>query len=898
MGAGSALEMRRSGSFWLLVFCALGVWSTGQVAGSEMTCVSCPTGQYLEYVSEDEMRCRACPANSRTPSAANATSVLDCECEAAYTSSSRICEECGLGTFKPAFGNVSCTVCPANTNTTALGRAAASDCLCVSGFYLPEIPTKTGFFTDYANFALTVQRGQTVEIGWVGSHPFGVSTEGVKGALLSSSVFGYDAGNADNKVTRFHVPTDFDGVLYFFCVNHGAMGNANSQITILDNNVVCVPCAPGHFKGFIANDVCALCVAGTFCPEQTSVPEQCVANSASAEGSGALSDCQCLPGFYLDESAGYECVQCAVGTYKEEQGQQACSVCPANTFNPELGSISLGACEPCDPAARAPEGSSAVGACLCSLGYSGQPGGDCEACVPGKFRSNTAEYICSDCPVDSYNDQPLMDSVESCISCPANTSSQGQFGSGALLECLCDAGFRAALADDASAWRCTECGAGRFQATPNSSVCDECPRGTFSAALTAISPGTCGDCADGTFADSLASSVCVACSPSNWQNLAESDAKSKPCQRCPGNSSSDVTGAISVTTCVCLDGFSFYSDSFVDELADVGRYGCGECEAGQYCPGAGSSLDCPVNTWSIRSVNAGPCTECAPHSYALRVREMGSPGQCQCVRGAEGSYDQNCSLCGLGTYQPCDFSLGEANPGPECGQAPATDAASAQVCAACPADTYSDHAGAASCSACPANSSSARGSVAVTNCRCNPRFYGEDGASCVSCPVRRFCHSGLDHACRVHSSSPVMSDSADDCTCNAGYYSVNSTSRCLKCVAGYYCIGGEHRALCPANSSSDAGATSRTACACDAGAWRGCINDDQGLGRNHSGLCVVDYAHACTPCRAGDICFNSTLLHCPTHSTSVVGSSDADDCVCNSGYYNKDVETHHETHHD
>ena len=283
MGAGSAREMRRSGPCWLVVFCALGVWSTGPVAGSEMTCVSCPTGQYLEYVSEDEMRCRTCPANSHTPSAANATSVLDCECEAAHTSSSRICEECELGTFKPEFGNVSCTVCQANTNTTAPGRSAASDCLCVPGFYLPEIPYE------------------------------------------------------------------------------------------------CVPCAPGHFKGTITNDECAQCVEDTFCPEQTSVPLECLANSASAKGSVALSDCQCLPGFFLDYSVGYECVQCAVGTYKVEQGPQACTLCPADTYNPELGSLSPTACEPCDPAARAPQGSSAVGACLCSLGYSGEPGSDCEA---------------------------------------------------------------------------------------------------------------------------------------------------------------------------------------------------------------------------------------------------------------------------------------------------------------------------------------------------------------------------------------------------------------------------------------------------------------------------------------------------------------------------------------
>ena len=138
-----------------------------------------------------------------------------------------------------------------------------------------------------------------------------------------------------------------------------------------------------------------------------------------------------------------------------------------------------------------------------------------------------------------------------------------------------------------------------------------------------------------------------------------------------------------------------------------------------------------------------------------------------------------------------------------------------------------------------------------------------------------------------------MSDSADDCQCNAGYYSLNPTSQCVKCDVGYYCAGGQHHGLCPANSSSVPGATSIAACLCDAGSWRGCVNDEHGMGLGLSGPCVVDYADACTPCIIGDICFNNTVLHCPTHSTSLIASSAVDDCVCDSGYYNKHVDTSH-----
>ena len=100
---------------------------------AEMTCRACPDGSYLNQTA---VSCAECPAHSRVPGPANASSVLACECEAAHTPSATACEPCALASYKGALGNVSCTLCPANTNTTARGGVALAECLCAPGFFL------------------------------------------------------------------------------------------------------------------------------------------------------------------------------------------------------------------------------------------------------------------------------------------------------------------------------------------------------------------------------------------------------------------------------------------------------------------------------------------------------------------------------------------------------------------------------------------------------------------------------------------------------------------------------------------------------------------------------------------------------------------------------------------
>jgi len=286
-----------------------------------------------------------------------------------------------------------------------------------------------------------------------------------------------------------------------------------------------------------------------------------------------------------------------------------------------------------------------------------------------------------------------------------------------------------------------------------------------------------------------------------------------------------VTGSFNVSSCECAAGFRLADASFDAsgaENADV--YGCVHCDAGRYCPGLGASLPCELNSWSGDGVNPGPCIACAAHSFAVSAAGMRAADRCQCVAGAEGRADSNCSLCAAGSFQPCDFSQRRAHAAEHStacmAQAAAlgnSTAATAQRCEPCPPNFYSDAAGAVSCTACPANASSATGSASRLRCRCDAAFTGEDGGACATCPADSFCRGGLTHPCRLHSRSPADSDSADDCVCRAGFFSRNATSRCLKCPENTYCPGGQTVNLCAFNSSSPLGSQVIEQCLCGPG---------------------------------------------------------------------------------
>ena len=336
MTAASCSRQHRA----LVVFAVCGAWlcrARPASAEAEMSCISCPDGLFLNQTS---VTCASCPANSRVPDPANASSVLECARETGYANGSAACAPCALGRYKPALGNATCAACPVNTNTTALARVGLAECLCAPGFFL--------------------------------------------------------------------------------------------------NASACAPCAAGSFKGHVGNEACAACPVDTYCPEQSVVLVPCVGNSSRlAEGGVTQFDCLCRPGFLTNDRLERTCTPCPVGTFNAAFNQTACTACPAGTVNTQQAADDAAACITCGANAAAPLGSSDTTACACNLGFAGEPGGVCVACAAGKFRSNASQYICVDCPADTYNAELSVVSIESCLACPANTSTTNRTGSGSQLDCVC-----------------------------------------------------------------------------------------------------------------------------------------------------------------------------------------------------------------------------------------------------------------------------------------------------------------------------------------------------------------------------------------------------------------------------------------------------------------------------
>jgi hypothetical protein len=156
----------------------------------------------------------------------------------------------------------------------------------------------------------------------------------------------------------------------------------------------------------------------------------------------------------------------------------------------------------------------------------------------------------------------------------------------------------------------------------------------------------------------------------------------------------------------------------------------------------------------------------------------------------------------------------------------------------------------------------------------------------IPCEPGNICAGGDQVlSCRIFSFSSIGAQTQADCHCVPGFFSLNSTSECKKCVPGNFCPGGVVVNSCAVNSTSAPGAAGPEGCFCKEGHWRGCTRTNTGAYINNTGqLCAIDFAAPCVMCRANDICFNDTLLHCPDNSASLPGSSKASDCVCDGGF--------------
>ena len=211
---------------------------------------------------------------------------------------------------------------------------------------------------------------------------------------------------------------------------------------------------------------------------------------------------------------------------------------------------------------------------------------------------------------------------------------------------------------------------------------------------------------------------------------------------------------------------------------------------------------------------------------------------------------------------------------------------SSNVCAQCPAGSYSSTTESLSCTQCSA------GTYSLSR-----------ATSCITCGIGQYSSTGAT-TCTPCTAIPnavfTGSSSADNCpfTCTAGTFGVYGTgsvlqacvvcvagqhvvsTSCLPCAAGSYCPTSTSQLPCPANSMSIAGASAVTDCKCNAGLYQ------------QSGTCVtcppgqyssVTGATICTTCSAAFYCTTTTATPCDITMYCPAGS--AVQTPCPQGYY-------------
>ena len=179
--------------------------------------------------------------------------------------------------------------------------------------------------------------------------------------------------------------------------------------------------------------------------------------------------CSCAPNEYcqviiasdlLEHPPIFPCIACEAGTFKISQGPQGCTSCPRDSSSAVQ--------------------SDALQDCFCNAGFTGAGGGDCTACVAGKYKGVPGDSACISCDVGHYSTTVAATSSTTCVSCPSNTNSG--LTSAFLTNCKCNAG-----STGLEGFACSLCAAGTYKVATGNVACTNCFASQYSTAISAIS---------------------------------------------------------------------------------------------------------------------------------------------------------------------------------------------------------------------------------------------------------------------------------------------------------------------------------------------------------------------------------------------------------------------------
>ena len=410
------------------------------------------------------------------------------------------------------------------------------------------------------------------------------------------------------------------------------------------SNVSTVPetTAPAT-TGFVSQMInAAQCLAGYYCPKNSSNMVVCPAGYYCPAGSGA--PIPCAVGTYCPQGSAAP-KPCSAGHYCPEKSWKH-ALCPIGFYCPSGSATPVR----CTAGYFCPEGSMAQTICpasyYCPIGTALPV-----PCSVGNMCPTSGLATQQQCPDGSYS----YTKSTKCIPClePPNGTVD------AACQLTCNDGYTKV------GWRCLP----PWQFTSTDTGVPMCPpcysmTGNMCALSTTCTP----TCTIGYTLNAMIS-TCTPCSAGTYTN---NTGQCVPC-------GSDSTSTPGSHVCTCLNTSPYPNTSYVwnkgsnscSLLCDAGYYRgsattCTQCPANTYCPqGAASPAQCPTNTYSVAGSEF--CT------FDTGV------GSAQCPAGTWASESENmCRLCQPGTYSTT------------------VGATSASTCLPCPSGKTSN-AGATSC---------------------------------------------------------------------------------------------------------------------------------------------------------------------------------------------------------
>ncbi|KAJ1487097.1 hypothetical protein T484DRAFT_1666283, partial [Baffinella frigidus] len=689
-----------------------------------------------------------------------------------YSDGSSGCVPCETGTFKPFDGPDACLSCPGD----AVSVEGAKSCVCAAGHVfehnIPSVRcsgscpcTPAG---GHHQGLLTIPLDDAY--GWSGKKS---CTWIISGAAPRVAV-------APQHHSSWSAYAYVDECKDAECVSYTSIGNfylsegyeylgATAHLRVrfewyAHDRVNCSLAAEWSTTEKLPE--CAPCEAGTFKDAtDASGCTACPTNAVSAEGSTALSSCECPAGYTGNTGMGESCVECEADTYKDASGSATCSACPPNSVSAY--------------------GSTGRGSCFCPAGYTGDAGQgeECVACEAGKFKP--------------------FDGPDACVSCPVD----GVSAEGAR-SCGCGAGYF--FKHNVPSVRCEAYNSRECSCTPSVGVSEgamffdsEAPGGNqhswdgrtqhfCSFMISGAEPRV-----------SIASSYMVQGhgSASIYIGEMECEADDAECDSWgrragvldflhgdgPGGQEyQSSTGLLGVMYRTSVGDLMYLNATWSTTSKPPA---CAPCEAGTYND----------------ATDASGCTACPTN--AVSAEGSTALSSCECPAGYTGNagVGESCVECEADTYKDASGS-----------------ATKPPTCAPCEAGTFKDATDASECTACPTDAVSAEGSTALSSCECPAGYTGNagEGEGCVRCEGGTYKDvSGLGECsvCPTNSVSAYGSTGRASCRCAEGYTGdAGSGAECVACVAGTFKTfnGSDACVSCPVDGASAEGASG---CGCGAG---------------------------------------------------------------------------------